>query len=232
MLVGVGAVASVATEPAAPGTAASEAESIAELRSQLDQTAFRLAILEARLADDPKDPGARADIRAVSAAVALLNLRQQARTDRPFTNDLALAQALLPDGSETTGALTALSPYAAGGVPSILDLAIEYRRLRPLLESQIAASAPSKGMLQYTLAMLSLAHAQPADPSLDALAQAAVELERDRLALAISVIEGMDPSVAAIASGWMAAARVRLNLDERLDALLHQALSELAGQYG
>jgi hypothetical protein len=235
-LIGLGAVASVATESLrfepteTEAPAAGDPDSLAEVRAELDRTAFRVAMLEAQAGG--KAAGSAAppsqEVRAVAAAVALLNLREQARTDRPFATDLALARPLLPEGAASEAALAPLAAYAGGGVPSIEDLAIEYARLRPLLRAQVDATAPGgRGWMRAVLAAVDLAQPPAPDPRLSVLEQVATELERGRLADAVAGIDGLDPPTRTIASGWLAAARVRLALDASVDALLRGALAGL-----
>ena len=88
-----------ATQPTPDQSAA-----IDQLRKELDQTSFRLALLEARAQEaDPGKPGGTDDIRATATAVGLLNLRQQSRTDRPFAAELALIRPLLAPTPEERG---------------------------------------------------------------------------------------------------------------------------------
>ena len=240
-LLGIGGVASLATEvltpdqttgtPAAPGRI--EAESLAEMRAALDRTAFRVAMLEAQTGKQNGDAAAPGqDVRSVAAAVALLNLRQQARTDQPFATDLALARPLLPDSEGKEAALEGLAAYAGGGVPSVDDLAVEYQRLLPLLQAQIrgAAAAGREGreLVRSLLAEVYLATPAPPDSRLELLQQVGTELQRGRLRAAVAVAGTLDPATRTIASGWLAAARVRLTLDESIDALLRTTLATMA----
>ena len=213
-------------------SAPDQSAAIDQLRKELDQTNFRLALLEARDQEtDHGKPDAADDIRATATAVGLLNLRQQSRTDRPFAAELALIRPLLAQQPEGEAAIAPLLAYADAGVPSLDDLAVEYRRLRPLLMAQVDASESSKrgrrDIFRSALAALHLARAPEPSPALAVLEQVDVDLSRGRLDTAVTAIESLDPPVSTIASGWLAAARVRLALDRNVDALVQSAVASM-----
>jgi hypothetical protein len=206
------------------------AGNVGELRADMDRTALRLALIEARAAGSAESEHGNGEIRALAAAVALMGLQQRTRADTPFAADLALVRPLLRDlaGSETP--LTTLVAHAAGGVPSSQDLAIEFGRLRPLLRAQAEAQAAAGegGLWHGVLAALHLAEPAPLDPSLALAAQAETELARGRLAGAVAALDQLSPGGRVIVSGWLAAARVRLAVDDSVDSLLDRALAGLA----
>jgi hypothetical protein len=219
-----------ATQPAPDQSAAIE-----QLRKELDQTSFRLALVEARAQEtNYGNPEAVDDIRATATAIGLLNLRQQSRTDRPFAAELSLIRPLLsrqPDGEMAVAPLLA---YADAGVPSLDNLAVEYRRLQPLLMAQVEASESDKrGRLDIFRSLLAAVHLAPEpepSPALAVLEQVDIDLSRGRLDTAVTAIESLEPPVSTIASGWLAAAGIRLALDRNVDALVQSAVASMVAE--
>jgi hypothetical protein len=205
---------------------------IAELRAALDQTAFRLALLEARSADTGEgELGPQEDVRSVAVAVGLLSLREQSRTDQPFASELALIRPLLSRVPGSDAAIAPLLAYADAGVPSVADLAVEFGRLEPLLVAQINAAGSvgrqGRELVRSMLAAVHLAQAVEPDLRLVILEQTRIDLSRGRLDTAVATIESLDPPTRLIASGWLAAARVRLALDRSVEALVQGALAAM-----
>ena len=228
------AVAPLATQSFGVETpeASDSAAVIAELRAALDQTAFRLALLEARGADAEKgELGPQENVRSVAVTVGLLSLRERSRTDQPFATELALIRPLLSGVPGGDAAIAPLLAYADAGVPSIADLAVEFGRLEPLLMAQLnaAASAGSRGreLVRSMLATVHLAQAVEPDPGLLRIEQARIDLSRGRLDTAVASVESLDPPTRLIASGWLAAARVRLALDRSMETLVQSALAAM-----
>lgn len=240
MLLGLGVLGGVAVdrlsvEAASATTAAVEAPgpNLDELQAAIDRTAFRVALLEARSESSErtgKSPGR--EVATIAAAIALLSLRERAASDAPFNTELALVRTLLAGAPGSEVAMAPLIAYADGGVPSQDDLAFEFDRLLPLLQAQIdgqaAAGRDGRQILQSVLARVHLAQPMAADPRVAVLANAEGALARGRLPDAVTAVESLDPASRTIASGWLAAARVRLGLERSLDALLNQTLAGLA----
>lgn len=229
------AVAAVATQSfgvESSNQTGAEPAAIAELRASLDQTAFRVALLESRNEDASDGKlGPHQAVQSVATAVGLLSLRQQSRTDRPFATELALIRPLLNRLAGSEAAIAPLLAYADIGVPSVDDLAVEFGRLEPLLRAQIKAAASGgwegRDLARSMLAALHLAEAIEPDPRLARLDQTRIDLMRGRLDMAVAEIESLDPPTRTIASGWLAAARVRLGLDRNVETLVQGALAAM-----
>jgi hypothetical protein len=204
------------------------AAAIAELRTALDQANFRLALLEARDASSESGDGApTADVRSVALTVGLISLRERSRTDQPFATELDLVRPLVARAPGGDAAVASLLAYADAGVPSVADLALELGRLEPLLTAQINASGPGGKLVRSMLATVHLARAAEPDPRLATVEQIRVDLSRGRLDLAVAAVEKLDPPTRSIASGWLAAAQIRLALDRNMESLVQGALTAM-----
>lgn len=169
----------------------------------------RLNTLEARLAEAQASAGGEAEAveRSAGRILAFIALRDMARGSESFEAERANLARLWPDAP----GLAALQPHARRGVPSSDDLQ----------ESFPAAAIRSAS--GETRRFLGLFEIRPADSSPDSalalVGQAESRLSRGDLAGAVEAAARLDGPAAEAASGWLAQARARLEIENSLSTL-------------
>ncbi|MEP6967313.1 MAG: hypothetical protein ABI906_04475 [Pseudomonadota bacterium] len=208
-----------AIPPAAP-TAFADAGQSAQLAA-LEGRVRRLEADEARSFD------------AAAAALAAASLSQAASGPRPFTNQLAAFERLLPRSPDAL----ALAPLAAQGAPTRAALAAELAHIAARIS--VAAKAPAKGasfMAQVAYAVSRVVSVRRVDaggagPDA-ALARAERAAADGDLEGALAVLDSLPPSARDGLGDWREKARRRVQIDRRLASLRDSALADLAAAQG
>ena len=205
-------------------------------RGDLDALANRIATLESAvktLSDTAARGAPSSSDRAARAAVAAEALRGVVDRGVPFTVELAAAKALGADQS----AVAALSPFAAGGVPTDATLAHELAMLMPKLQPPPPPAAPSssggflgsleshaKGLVRITPVGAPVV----GDPS-SALARLNADAARADIAAALKDISNLPPSAKAAAEPFVQRVNARNAALAATRRIAAAALAELAG---
>ncbi len=242
------AVANAAPSPAitAPPQASDKDAEIASLRSQIavlqGQSAATaappayaadpaaLAALSARL--DRVEANQRAFARAAMVANAAADLEETARSGAPFVNQLAVVEPGLDDPN----VLAPLRPYADKGVPTAIDLAIQFPRAAA--EANIASrdNSNDNSLLSKTAhALGSILHLSirrtdnPDGQGTQAVLQhAGNSLNSGDLKSAVAYVDTLKPAAHKAIEPWLADAKARLLVDDTTQRIAAGALSRLA----
>ncbi|MCC7274958.1 MAG: hypothetical protein IT561_19990 [Alphaproteobacteria bacterium] len=209
---------------------------IAPLEAAADTTAFRLAALGRRIdhvQDDLRRLG-EAGPETLPAAIAVLQLKTRVDGGGPFGAELSLVRQFVAETPETAPAMAVLVVGAERGVPTAVDLREAFARLSPLVLEQASRTDGtvigwSVAQTQHALAFLGFADAPPENPLRVAVAQAQRALDRGQVVAAAAAFDGVDGVAGAIASGWLASARLRIATDHSVDLLLTRTTKRLVG---
>jgi hypothetical protein len=203
--------ASPATTPALPG------EQLATLENRVG----RLEVGEAR------------DLNAAAAALAAASLSQAAAGPRPFVDDLAAVERLMPGSPH----VLALAPLASVGAPTRADLAAELADISARVS--IAARTPAKhasfmAQLRYAVSrVVSIRRVDAVGPGPDAvLARAQRRAADGDLEGALGMIDTLPGSARDELGDWRQRAQRRVDIDNHIAALRALALADLAGVAG
>lgn len=199
-------------------------------RGDLDALANRIAALESTiktLSDTAAHDASSSGDRAARAAVAAEALRGVVDRGGPFTAELAAVKALGAD----QGAVAALAPFAASGVPTDAALADELAQLMPKLQPPPAAAPLNGGGFLSGLESHAkgLVRITPIGaPAASALARLNADAARADIAAALKDVSSLPPSAKAVAEPFVQRASARnaaLAASRRIAAA---ALAELA----
>ncbi|HEV2365802.1 MAG TPA: hypothetical protein VGS12_16550 [Caulobacteraceae bacterium] len=220
-----------APAPAAPPALETPAPAAAAPLAVAAPPASDLAGLEGRV--DTLESGQSRALAAAAAALAAADLTEAASSGRPFADELAAAERVLPGSPE----LTALRPLARAGAPSRAALAADFSDLAA--QASVAARRPAKGasvLAQIGYALSRIVDIRRVDANAkgpDALiARAERAAATGDLEAAIDLVGALPPQARAPLQPWLAQARARIALDRTLAALRLQALSGLAQAQG
>lgn len=167
---------------------------------------------------------------AAAAALAVSTLSDAAEGSRPFAEELAGLQRVLP----VSPSLRALDPLARLGAPTRAGLAVQFGNLAGRAASAArnpGADADLFARIRYALSsIVSIRHVGSIKGSTpDAiLARAQVLLDEGDVEGAVAALEGLpDPSREVLAP-WFAAANRRIEIDRHVASVRADALSALA----
>lgn len=171
---------------------------------------------------------------AASAALAATGLAEAAQTSRPFANELAALERILPLSPDAR----ALRPMAETGVPSRAALAAEFDASAG--RASTAARAPGEGagvvdrILHALSAVVSIRRVgETTGNAPDAvLTRAERQAAEGDLGGALTTLRGLPPGATAEMAEWRARAQQRVALDQHLANIRAQALSDLASASG
>ena len=188
-----------------------------------------LAALSARL--DRVEANQRALARAAMVANAAEALEATARSGAPFSTQLA---AVTPGLDDPTLAAP-LSPYADKGVPTVVDLAVEYPRFAAA--ANIAARNDSGDNSLLTRALHALGsfisirrttYSPGGQGTQAVLANAQIDLNNGNLGGAVSYLDTLKPAPRKAMESWLADARARLLVDDTTSRIATGALNRMA----
>ena len=165
---------------------------------------------------------------AAAAALAAASLSDAASRPRPFTNDLAAFERLLPGSADAR----ALAPLAVQGAPTRAALAAELADIAARVS--VAAKAPGKDagvMAQIVYAVSRVVNVRRVDAKgagPDAALARAERLAADGdLEGAVASLDTLQTSARAALGDWRERAWRRIEIDRRVAGLRDQALADL-----
>lgn len=163
--------------------------------------------------------------RVAAASLALVTLGDASASGGRFVEALAAAESVLPASPD----LVALRPLAAVGAPSREGLLQSF----PAAAARARAAAPgeTRGVSGFSRAFGRILGGAPAPPRDGAgllIARAEAQARSGSLSGTLAAIEQLPPPVRASLDPWAAAARRRLELEQRLASVRVLALNELA----
>lgn len=180
----------------------------------------RIAVLES---------GQQRALDAAGAALAAATLADAARTARPFTDELASLERVLPLSPD----LRALSRLAQQGAPTRAGLADEFETLAG--RAAVAARDPGRNAdflarLRHALSSIvsirQVGSTQGTTP--DAiLARAQKLLNEGDIEGALSALDSLSPAAQTVMAPWRAAAERRIEIDRHIAAIRADALAGL-----
>jgi hypothetical protein len=180
----------------------------------------RVAVLET---------GQQRALDAAGAALAAATLADAARTARPFTEELASLERVLPLSSD----LRALARLAQDGAPTRAGLADEFETLAG--RAAVAARDPGRNAdflarLRHALSSIvsirQVGSTQGQSP--DAVLGRAQKLSNEGdIEGALATVERLPPAAQAVLSPWRAAAERRVEVDRHIAAIRADALAGL-----
>jgi hypothetical protein len=167
----------------------------------------------------------RADAAAaLLRTMALVRLSETLRRPMPFASELAVVRANGTDLGEVKPLLDQIEPYADTGIPGTAQLREEFRALLERVSHGGAASWVSN-LTAWT--HLRSAQPAPADPSLQALQNAAARLADIDLPGAVEQVRQVDDNDRPVFANWLEDAQARVAADklaERVNDLVTKTL--------
>jgi len=172
---------------------------------------------------------------APSMILAVGQLRDAFRTQRPFVAALDSVKAMVGDDANLLGSVEVLQPFAATGLPSITALRKQFDDLAPQILRAVIAPQGDSWVDKTVSRLTSVVTVRKTDgdlagdstPSLVSQAEAA--LASGNIAGAVKALEGLKDGPAKAAANWMEAAGTRLKAEEALDALQMKAIKMMSG---
>lgn len=208
-------------------------------RGALDDLSDRLKTLESRQMtmrqmQDRLDRLSGSTDRDVRAAFAAAAVRTAVDRDRPFSAELAAAQALGLDA----GAAAALAPFAATGLPRTNVLLRDLSALLPDL--RLAATPPGEDLgyldrLQASaVRMLKIRPVkdEPGDDPAAVLSRIEFKMAHEDIDAVIAELDKLPPAAKAIVEPWRARAAARRDALEAVRLLTAATLTRLGGDTG
>lgn len=167
---------------------------------------------------------------AAAAALAVSTMAEAANSSRPFPEELAGLQRVLP-GSPS---LRALEPLARLGAPTRAGLAVQFGNLAGRAASAArnpGADADLFARIRYALSsIVSIRHVGSIKGSTpDAiLARAQVLLDEGDIEGAVAALEALPDPAREVLAPWFAAANRRVEIDRHVASVRADALASLA----
>lgn len=167
---------------------------------------------------------------AAAAALAVSTMAEAANSSRPFSEELAGLQRVLP-GSPS---LRALEPLARLGAPTRAGLAVQFGNLAGRAASAArnpGADADLFARIRYALSsIVSIRHVGSIKGSTpDAiLARAQVLLDEGDIEGAVAALEALPDPAREVLAPWFAAANRRIEIDRHVASVRADALAALA----
>ncbi len=221
-----------AATPAPPGPAPAAGQPSAATPAALTQAgqAADAAAAVSTLTDRVQrlESGQAHALDAASQALAASALAEAAAQPRPFVDELAAFEHVLPYSPDAR----ALRPLAAQGAPTRAALAAELSRAGA--DAAVAARRPDRNAgflatLGYAISrVVSVRRIDGAGSSTDAaLARAEAQAADGDLDGAVRLVDGLPPSARDALASWRAKAQRRLEIDRHIASLRAQALGGL-----
>ena len=167
---------------------------------------------------------------AAAAALAVSTLAESANSSRPFSEELAGLQRVLP----ASPSLRALEPLARLGAPTRAGLAVQFGNLAGRAASAArnpGADADLFARIRYALSsIVSIRHVGSIKGSTpDAiLARAQVLLDEGDVEGAVAALEALPDPAREVLAPWFAAANRRIEIDRHVTSVRADALAALS----
>ena len=217
--------ASSATPPQAAAVSPSYgAPSVAVSRPAASED---VAQLEGRVS--ALEAGQQRTLDAAAAALAAATLADAARTARPFAEELAGLERILPLSPD----VRALARLAQDGAPTRAGLAAEFETLTG--RAAVAARDPGRNAdflarLRHALSSIvsirQVGTTQGSSPDA-VLGRAQKLLNEGDIEAALAAVETLPPSAQTVLAPWRAAAERRVEVDRHIAAIRADALADL-----
>ena len=180
--------------------------------AELEPLQKRIDALEqqARTAQTQISKAAASD-KSARLALSAAALRESVTRGAPFGAELAQAKSLGADDQ----VLSALTPFAATGVPGEKQLSQELRALLPALQKAAGSPAAAGGFIERLqanaehLVRIRPVDAPPGDDPSAVLARIEVDAAHDNIAAALADLAKLPEKMRAPAQGWIAKAQNR-----------------------
>jgi hypothetical protein len=226
------------TGNAAVATAAvgASVQSLSKRVAQLESEVAAVAKVEARITEvenlaKESPPG---ETRA-AALLAVGQIGDALSRSGPFTGELESLKAVSADDAGIAAAVAALEPYAASGIPTLLQLRSRFPSVAHEI-SRVNAEWTGRDWVDQAVNRLTRlvsirktgAGAAAEGGVSGALASAEAALASDDLAAAVAALEGLEGPPAEAAAPWLKDARDRLAAEKALANLRDRAISMLA----
>jgi hypothetical protein len=185
-----------------------------------------------RIADGSALPVENGDtaVAPPAAALAVSTLSEATETSRPFAEELAAAQRVLPPSPD----LRALDRVATQGAPTRAGLAVQFGNLAGRAASASRNPGPDADLfsrLRYALSTLvSIRHVGSTKGSTpDAiLARAQALLDDGDIESAVAALDPINDSAREVLAPWINAAGRRIEIDRHIAAIRADALAGLS----
>ncbi len=227
-----GAATETAVSALASRIAALEAKPLPEapdLSPTIESLSDRLSALE-----KVKAAAQESVASAPGMILAVGQLRDAFRTQRPFVGALDGVKALAGDDADMQGAIAILDPFAAGGLPSLTTLRKQFDDLAPQILRAVVAPQGDSWVDKTVDRLASVVTVRKTDGDLagettpSIVAQAEAALAAGDLAGAVTALDGLKDGPAKAAAAWMEAAGTRLKAEEALDTLQMRAIKMMS----
>ena len=213
-------------EAASAGDALQGLESrSAKLSATVADITERIAVLESM---DSTEAAARKAAQAVVLAVG--QLQGALRASGPFTRELGSLKAVTADDPRVNGAVAALEPHAASGIPNLEALSRRFEKVAGDA-ARAANVGEDDGWVQLTLNRIaSLVTIRRTDGSANDGVDAVVagveeDLKSGDLITAVEALTGLSGPPAEIVAPWLSDAKARLTAERALADLHVHAIS-------
>jgi hypothetical protein len=207
-------------------------------RGALDDLATRIKTLESRQMTvrqiqerlDRLAGAAGSPDKTARVAIAVTVLRNAVERDRPFAVELAAVRAL---GVDDDGALAALEPFAATGLPRRNELFRELSALLPELRRAAAPPAQDLGYLERIQAsaarMLNIRPAkdEPGDDPPAVLSRIEFKMAHEDIDAIVAELDKLPPAAKELARPWRTRALARRDTMEAVRLMAAAALGKL-----
>ena len=166
--------------------------------------------------------------------LAVGQLREALRTQRPFVASLDSIKAFAGEDATLLGAIEVLEPFAAGGLPTVVGLRKAFDDLAPQIMRAVVTPQGDSWVDQTVNRLASVVSVRKTDGSLAGDSTAAIVAEAEaalaagNLAGAVTALEGLSDGPAKAAASWMESAGTRLKAEEALDTLQMRAIKMMS----
>ena len=190
-----------------------------------DIVTARLGAVEANVGELQK-----IDRRPEKFFLAALQLRDMTRTAKPFTREVAAAQALAGSNAELLAALKVLAADADHGVATVAELRHDFTTLlAPRLAAMAAANRQSVAAKAWGWVKSQFATGSAAgDRNAAVIALASRSLDQGQLGAAAQQLLLLEDEAALLAAEWLQNAGIRLATDKAIATVMSQAADQLA----
>jgi len=196
-----------------------------DVEQRLSTASTQLARTQADLAQASR---VQQEAAAWTRIVVLARLAEATRSGRPFVSELTLARSANVLGGELVPLATVVAPYAPIGVPTMDDLARDFRRLTdPVLRPPRGLNPVAWASAAFSYLPFGRAAVDP-DPARAALREAAALVEVRRAFEAAALLRPLTGPVRDGMAGWLADVDARAaadTLDRRVEAAMRPGQS-------
>ncbi len=216
-------------------SAEQSAADIEQLRSELLSTfqqreaasAQQIDALRQRLERLQSEEVATAS-KTAATSLALLNLQRQVTQGKPFATELAAVRALSPN----LAPLGQLQSYANDGLPSQAFLSRTFRETAREAQRAAVQGSAESGLSKLAANFMSLVTVRkagdvPGETPAAILSRAETRLEANDLEGAVEELDALKGPAAEKMDEWLSAARARVAVDELMNQVSAQLISDI-----